>query len=530
MYLSSNSNLKLDQVVKSFEVAYRSKIAESLIAKYPDVSSFSIAINAISTKLIDMTIMHAKKFKAKADKIKNTVGQSHAKIIDCLDAFQNKDYNCDVPNVGELLDYVTLFFNECFLSLAQNFSTIEEFNAQSVKYHEIRNSLSHPASTKIKIRDAKECIEFITILLDNIEDDKFWYVSKANVINFIEDFKLTLENSGIKVHNLDEISFPHGKIVCREAELNQLKMVLLGKDKTYRKSGSVVLFGYGGVGKTALVLEFVSQILKDIGDKKMPSPYDFILFYSSKEEMLSYKQTTGEVYIDSIQRQIDSFEDFRKKVQTELASADITKISDSKGLIVIDNFETLSNDDKSKFLEFIRRVPRTVQFVLTSRNEEYCEDKINVKEFKEPAKGIAFIDQYIKANDIKLTAHFSDSAKRELVELSKGNTLIIVLTIQQLTISDSIRQVLGELRTVESSNMELIADFMYKNTIQYTIDELSKERKEPVKVLKVLSLYGEPIDLYSISLLASLPVSEVEKICQVFTTRLVLDRRIICTK
>lgn len=524
MYLSSNSNLKLDQVVKSFEVAYRSKISESLISKYDNVSSFSIAINAISIKLVDMPIMYAKKFKAKADKIKSTVGQSFLKINDCFNAYKNKDYNNDVPNVSELLDYVNLFFNECFSSLAKTFQTVEEFHIQSVRYHEIRNSLSHPASTKIKIRDAKDCIEFIITLIDNIEDDKFWYISKTEIINLIKEFNLTLDNSAIKVHNLDEISFPHGKIVCRDAELDQLRTVLLGKDITYRRSGSVVLFGYGGVGKTALVLEFISQILKDIGDKKMPSPYDFILFFTSKEETLSFKYTTGEVYIDSIQRQIESFDDFRQKMDAELKSAGITEMIDSKGLIVVDNFETLTSEDKTRFLEFIRRMPRSVQFILTSRNEEYCEDKINVKEFKDSTKGVSFIDQYIKANDIKLSTNFHDSAKRELVELSKGNTLIIVLTIHQLAISDNIKQVLGELRTVESSNMEIIADFMYKNTIQHTIEDLSRDGKSPIKVLKVLSLYGEPIDLYSISILAELPVSEVEKICQVFTSRLVLDR------
>jgi len=524
MYLSTQNNFKLDRIVKSFEVAYRSKIADSLITKYPTLNDFSIAINFIASKLTGMPVIFTKKLKLKADKIVREVGSHYNKIEDCYRAYVSQDYQNEVPYVSDLLDYVNLFFNECFSTLASNFPTIEEFTAQSVKYYNIRNTLSHPASTKIKIKDARDAISFMSNVTNNIEDNKFWYVNKSSILELINEFYQDLDNSVLKVHNLDEVSFPQGKIVCRDEELGILKSFLFGKEKSYRKSGSVVIFGYGGVGKTALVLEFVSQISKDIGDNKIATPYEFILFFTSKEEVLSFKQTSGEVYIESVKKQIGSFEEFEQKMKAALNLGGIPNLNESRGLIVIDNFETLPGEDKIKFIEFIKQTPRTVQYILTSRNEEYCEDKLNLKEFKDLSKGVDFISQYIKTNEIKLASFFPENLKKELVELSKGNTLIIVLTIQQLVVSDSIKKVLGELRSIESANMEIIADFMYKNTIDYTIHELEGEGQNPVKVLKILSLYGEIIDLYSISILAELTVSEVEKICQVFSSRLVLDR------
>ncbi|UKI16584.1 MAG: hypothetical protein L6V87_01410 [Ruminococcus sp.] len=64
-----------------------------------------------------------------------------------------------------------------------------------------------------------------------------------------------------------------------------------------RKQVSMVLFGYGGVGKTALALEVVKQVIKDIQDNTTINGYrpDFILFFTAKEEALSFSSTTGKI-------------------------------------------------------------------------------------------------------------------------------------------------------------------------------------------------------------------------------------------
>lgn len=524
MYISTEAIQKLDEIVKSFEVAYRSKIASSLVSQYPAVGDFSLAINKVALSQANSTTIFSKKFKSKADKIAKEVGSYYKRIEDCYNAYLTKVYDNKVPYLSEILDYVSLFFNQCFQSLANNFATIEEFNLFSSKYLNVRNSLSHPASEPIKTQDARDVVSFILIQLKNIESDKFWYVSSKIIETKCDELLKIFDDSIIKIHNLDEVSFPYNKIVCRDAELELLRTWLLGKEENYRKSGSVVIYGYGGVGKTALILEFIYKLVKDINDRKIITPYDFIFFFTSKEESLQIKQTTGEAYISSMQKQISSFVDFQEKLNKELSDGNILSIAKSKGLIVLDNFETLSDSDRLNFFEFIRQMPRTIQFVITSRNEEICEDKLPLKEFKDIRLGVKFINEYILANEIKLKFLFLDHHKQELVQLSKGNTLIIVLIIQQLSIDSNLNQALTDLRSVEASNMEIIADFMYKNAIQKTIDELSSSGKHPIEILKIISLYGEVIDLYSISSLSSLNISEVESICNTFTSRLVLNK------
>lgn len=144
-----------------------------------------------------------------------------------------------------------------------------------------------------------------------------------------------------------------------------------------------------------------------------------------------------------------------------------------KGLIVIDNIENLNEVDKELIFEFIKKVPRTIQFVLTSRNEEPCEDKINIKEFKEIDSGLTFINEFIKVNDLQID--LTETQKKDLVTSSKGNTLIIVLALQLVDHGNNIETIISDLNNIEGPNINMIADFMYKNTINQTINKLASE-------------------------------------------------------
>lgn len=525
MYLSTNNNFKLDRIVKGFEVAYRSEIVEVLINKFPTLNEFSIAINQLPSKFENNPVILSRKWKGKAEKIAREIGAHYKKIQDCYNDFLVKNYvDTNVPYVSEIIDYVNLLFNDCFTYLFGGFESIEVFLDNSAKFQNVRNALSHPASAKIKVQDSLDVISFIEHIAKNIKDEKFWFLAKKEIEDSIGDLKETINDFSLKVHNLNEISFPHNKIVYRDRELQMLKNDILGEKGSYRKSGSFVIYGYGGVGKTALVIEFLSQIIKDSGDKNIPTPYDFILFFSAKEEVLTITQTTGEVNIDTIKKQISSFNDFKVNLDSILLNVGISDINDSKGLVVVDNFETLQPNDKETFINFIKHTSRSIQFILTSRNEEPCENKLHLQEFKDISNGVEFLNQYIEANNIQFTSFVGPKEKRDIAELSKGNTLIIVLAIQQLATGDAASSIIGMLKSVESSNMEKIADFMYKNTIQSTIKELENEGKNPSIVLKVLSLYGQSIDLYSLSALTDLTIFEVEKICLLFTSRLALEK------
>ena len=240
-----------------------------------------------------------------------------------------------------------------------------------------------------------------------------------------------IEETTLKFHNLSDISFSHQKLIERELELDNLKSLLFGKEAGYRKSGSVAVYGYGGVGKTAFTLEFLYRTVKEINDKRINEKFDFLLFFTAKEELLSFNETTKKLYIRDINRQIIGFDDFTEKLFEALHIENFEDLKGLSGILVIDNFETISEDDKPKFFDFIKQVPRTIQFIITSRNEEACEDKISLKEFNEPTRGVRFIKGYIEYYELKTI--LNDAQIKKLIELSKGNTLIIVLSLQLLS-------------------------------------------------------------------------------------------------
>lgn len=112
---------------------------------------------------------------------------------------------------------------------------------------------------------------------------------------------------------------------------------------------------------------------------------------------------------------------------------------------------------------------------------------------------------------------------RNLLEVTKGNALIIiqVLNILEREVA-TFDETVKALDSVKSKNSEIIANFMYKNTFDNALSELSAKGYAAKQVIQLISLYDEPIELYSISKLAKIDVSVAETLCNTLLQRLVL--------
>ena len=80
-----------------------------------------------------------------------------------------------------------------------------------------------------------------------------------------------------------------------------------------RKKVSLSIFGYGGVGKTALVIEGIKSIIQDIVDETTLNNYnpDFILFFTAKEEALDVSYTTGKIQRKTYRYNFSSFDELK---------------------------------------------------------------------------------------------------------------------------------------------------------------------------------------------------------------------------
>lgn len=379
MYISIEQSQELDRIVKNSEVALRSFVSDILSKHYKDAAAFQTALKSIS---ISDKLIYSKRFDAKLKSFTTKYKEIYQLICDCKKALDSKSYNNNVPYISEIIDLLLIFFNAHFSDkdIVKEFSSIEEFHYCCTLYHKLRNNLSHPASHPTTVLDANKVVYFIENLLVALDQQYFWYATKENIRKNVQKYNSI--NLGVlpRHHNLNFASSTHKRLLCRESIIKNMYKSLLGDDVRQRLAGSIVLYGYGGVGKTAITTEFLYRLLRDKRDGKH-ADIEYLLFFSSKDEYLKENKTTGELYIDTAKPEFSTLADLKSLICKCLNLTDISTISDypGRGIIAIDNIENIESEEKLKIIEFIKSLPRTVQFIVTSRGEEACEEKFTSK-------------------------------------------------------------------------------------------------------------------------------------------------------
>lgn len=123
-----------------------------------------------------------------------------------------------------------------------------------------------------------------------------------------------------------------------------------------RKQHSLCIYGYGGIGKTAVVLESLKQIVRDIQDDTTTNEYQprYILFFSAKQRKLDFSSETGKFIEHGIRCHFHSAGELIKLILSEL-KIDTLKSFRDDGLIIIDNLETLPMEERQLVKEFVER-------------------------------------------------------------------------------------------------------------------------------------------------------------------------------
>ena len=528
MYVSTQLNFKLDEIIKSFEVALRSYLSSKLKPMFTSESEFKKHLELLKSKHNSSSIVLSTRFE---NILKNFI-KDYKKIYHLFnDASEQtiiKDYdNNNVPYVSQLINVMGLFFvdlNE-LKGMTNNHTTIEEFLYKCSLYHRVRNDLSHPGSKRVLKTEASEVLKLITKFIELLEENYFWFVSKIDLGTKIDNYYKEEKNKILRFDNLRNINVPHQKTLCRESELTTLHEHLIGKNQYSRVAGTTVIYGYGGVGKTALVIDFIYEVLQKMQEEKYSNLYDFILFFSSKEEVLTTTKTTGEFYIDKIHVDIHSFEEIFTQILRLLALKDLTELQECSmnGLIIIDNIENLAEVDKVKIFEFMKQIPRSIQFIVTSRNEEKTEEKIHLSEFQDFNKGKEFINSYISSNDLSL--QIIDNDIEILLSATKGNTLLLVQSLRSLhDKTTTINAISNDLNNYESSSFDKVASFMYKNTFDNAIKTLESKDLDPNNIILLATLYKEKIDLYALSQLTDIGINDVRYMANYLTSKLIFNK------
>jgi GTPase SAR1 family protein len=232
-----------------------------------------------------------------------------------------------------------------------------------------------------------------------------------------------------KFNNLPHQSY--NTFIGREPEIKKLFYRI---SQNYRPHVNVVI-GIGGVGKTALVLEVAYRCFEAKNNptinQDIPT-FDSIIFTSSKATSWSdthlLNRPIKESTLIDIYRVIAETlnEPSITQVPTEKQQETVYQVLSRRStLLIVDNMETLSEQDRTNILEFVENVPSSTQVIITTREKiGFSTIPVNSLEDTESRK---LIEAQAEYHDIVITSN----QKTQIYKRFGGFPLAIIYAVGQ---------------------------------------------------------------------------------------------------
>ena len=261
-----------------------------------------------------------------------------------------------------------------------------------------------------------------------------------------------------------------------------------------------------------------------------------ILFFSAKKAKLNFSYTSGNLVEESVLSDFTTCNELEKSIYKLLGIDSYVGFKDD-GIVVIDNLETIDQAERESIKDFVdNKSPQNVQYIITSRNEEPYDERMNINGFVGDY-GISFIDNYIDENDLEI--ELIQQQKEELLSVSKGNTLVLVLALQRLDkrvitvpgiVKDlnpcSINSISKKISSVPLNGYEIVSEFMFKNTFEELESLYEDNGKILNSLLRVFAVYPtKSIDIFTICIITDLGYQEILPMVDLLCKYLILEKK-----
>lgn len=254
--------------------------------------------------------------------------------------------------------------------------------------------------------------------------------------------------------------------------------------------------------------------------------------------MLTVASETGKIIEKKLATQFETCDRLKELILLNLETRSLRNYNKS-GVIVIDNLESLSVEEKERVKDFIdTQTPAEMQFIVTSRNSEEYDLNYKLSVFSSLENGTEFVCKYSEENNLEL--ELNDTEIQELLNLSKGNTLVLVLSLRRmshnlLTLNDikmdftksdmwsSIRQSLSQ---VPPNAFEIISQFMYKDTFEQLEKYYTENTSVFYKVLRVIAVsQNDGLDLSTLCVMTKESYPQIENVVDLLCNYLILEKQ-----
>jgi len=266
------------------------------------------------------------------------------------------------------------------------------------------------------------------------------------------------EENGV-FHNLPKPSY--SRFIGRSQTKEKIRKTL-----NHRRFFLITLSGIGGVGKSAIAVDSVNDLIKEERDEK----FNFIIWVSAK---ITYLESGGiresEQTFSNLNQLLDlvlkitGFHEFLNFNYDKKRESCLEILSLDKFLLIVDNFETIPNPNEFlTFFEDIGDYSEDSKILLTTRHQLGTSEKvIDLREFHKDEYS-EFV-KYLYTEKFGNTGHLKESDITLLYELTGGLPLASEFFIGQCSEERPLSIIIENTKKGFISN-ESILEFSFKES------------------------------------------------------------------
>jgi len=290
------------------------------------------------------------------------------------------------------------------------------------------------------------------------------------------------------LHNLP----PRPFFVGRQREIRLLHEYLSPDERV----AIVSIDGIGGIGKTTLAREIAHQLMEE-------RAFQVIVWATAKRRSLKTSGiATERPDFTSLEELLDIIVKVLRRPSSDAKFHVVRQLlSESRSLVVVDNFETVQD---TKIFEFLRKIPGSSKALVTNRHRPAAE--IRSGEIILPLKGLEREDafQLLRKAGRTIPPPLLDADEallKRIYERSHGNPLVMEWFVAQIERGQSVQRILQRLGQPKANDL-------YKFIFEDSYSALSEDAR---KALWAITAIDNPAVEDQICYVAELAPGELER-------------------
>ncbi|MGV3025729.1 NB-ARC domain-containing protein [Clostridium thermobutyricum] len=435
------------------------KIAATRLTLYAFISSIEMDLRTFITENISEENVQILFDETLIARLKSRSGKFEDNVLDLVEYLDFGDCICIINKFKKIFPKSVLF-------------NVEELSEQLNKIVPIRNRVMN--SRPLEYEDLPIVIDFV----DSINSYKFinWN-STGDIKNKISEDPSSIFGINIPkfndytedkvLNNLPEAEFDDTGFIGRKEERINIKNKLLCSNYPI-----ISLIGDGGIGKTALVLRCLYDIIDQIDQ-----PYEAIIWVSLKTKVLNNGEFNN--IKNAITNTIDMYKEIISKLDNKTKFINVDEVIENileymknfKILLVLDNLETINSDTIRNFLG---EIPRGSKVVITSRiGIGEFESRINLDGLGKKER-VYYLRRLAKNYDVSNLLNLSDKdIDDKICTKLHSNPLAMKWFVINLLKGETIESILG--------HTEELTNYCMSNVYE----KLTEDAKKVLEVLLI---------------------------------------------